>query len=215
MTAVSPAFFKAARQLDSFAIRKSGMAAGCSRLKRSSSLKPKRALRTQAECETASVEGASSRYHTPRSSSYSSGAASTLSTSADVTLWRPSAPCEKSRCFSGPTLARQDEATRGSRCAGRSALRAQASAHRLARIMSCEFDVRDDLDHQTLAAFESTSTSGRSPVRVRREHVGPEASWKARPAERLHFCCSCEQYHVIATPLAACSFNCCRLVPCG
>jgi hypothetical protein len=90
-------------------------------------------------------------------------------------------------------LVRPGEATRGSRCAGRSALRAQASAHRLARIMSCQFDVRDDLDHQTLAAFESTSTSGRSPVRVRREHVAPEASWKARLAERLHFCCSCEQ----------------------
>ena len=54
-------------------------------------------------------------------------------------------------------LVRPGEATRGSRCAGRSALRAQASAHRLARIMSCQFDVRDNLDHQTLVAFESTS----------------------------------------------------------
>ena len=116
--------------------------------------------------------------------------------------WRgqPTPPCENllrapntRHVAPSRDLVRPGEATRGSRCAGRSALRAQASAHRLARIMSCQFDVRDDLDHQTLATFESTSTSGRSPVRVRREHVAPEASWKARLAERLHFCCSCEQ----------------------
>ena len=72
-------------------------------------------------------------------------------------------------------LVRPGEATRGSRCAGRSALRAQASAHRLARIMSCQFDVRDNLDRQTLAAFESTSISKRAPTTVRREHVAPES----------------------------------------
>ena len=71
-------------------------------------------------------------------------------------------------------LVRPGEATRGSRCAGRSALRAQALAHRLARIMSCEFDVHDDLDHESCVAREMMSISRRALVGIRREQSAPE-----------------------------------------
>ena len=90
-------------------------------------------------------------------------------------------------------LVRPGEATRGSRCAGRSALRAQASAHRLARIMSYVFDVRDDLDHQVVTAHERTTISRHALHGVRREKSAPEMSCGAGWTCAAHQCCSCEQ----------------------
>ena len=93
-------------------------------------------------------------------------------------------------------LVRPGEATRGSRCAGRSALRAQASAHRLARIMSCQFDVRDNLDHQTLVAFESTS--------IRALCATPEFVESISP-RRLRGVTACLKIaHVLLMPAIAC-----------
>ena len=81
--------------------------------------------------------------------------------------------------------------------------------------MSYEFDVLDDLDHQTHAAHPSWSMSRRAVAAGRREQSAPETSCRAVSACVLCSCCMCGQLYVMTVPPAACSFYVCGLALCA